>query len=430
MLGQSRSEEEAVQVIIYDSSALLDLYRYSIPSSKRLLEYMKNYLDNTWLPAQVREEVQRNQDNVRKQSMNKYKNIGRELNNNVDGLKDRVSKWFTNYRRYNFPNIDELEAEIVNKIADIRTSITKYNETLKEEEGIHKEYINEQVDFFLKKILESERVGEKFNVVEILDIIKEGELRYKYDIPPGYKDEENKEGIRKFGDLILWKEILRKAQEAKSLNVTFVLSDTKPDWFQQELDVVRTELLEEFSHHCGDNTINIIPMSRFIQNVSDASESDRDLILELRKEKIKQRFSNLMSRDAIGEYIDLIIGDITEFFSHAKGIDEIYEYEFDFDIEVEDITVRSTETGSIYEWGFIVPMEFSWLSYVDTITSNGTIDAELYCKIKIERGNDESEDEFAIRIMKGERKDVLKKVIHWSVEHYLFTWGGDHDIED
>lgn len=67
---------------------------------------------------------------------------------------------------------------------------------------------------------------------EIYQICEEGERRYKTDpqTPPGFKDAKNKDGVRKYSDLIMWKEILRYARE-KSVNVIFVTDDVKSDWW-------------------------------------------------------------------------------------------------------------------------------------------------------------------------------------------------------
>ena len=65
--------------------------------------------------------------------------------------------------------------------------------------------------------------------------------RYKNKIPPGFKDSTKNpstdyfyKGVeykRKFGDLILWKQIIEKAKDENIKNVIFITDDEKEDWW-------------------------------------------------------------------------------------------------------------------------------------------------------------------------------------------------------
>ncbi len=81
------------------------------------------------------------------------------------------------------------------------------------------------------------KTGERYTQEMITKIEKEGEERYKNEIPPGFNDANKKlsrsyNGIKyqqKFGDLIIWKDIISKAKEDRIKNVIFVTSDGKRD---------------------------------------------------------------------------------------------------------------------------------------------------------------------------------------------------------
>ena len=79
-------------------------------------------------------------------------------------------------------------------------------------------------------------------------LYSEGEKRYKENIPPGYKDKA-KPNNDKYGDLVLWKEMLYKCQsDAKDL--IFICDDRKEDWWlehQGKTISPRPELLKEFN---------------------------------------------------------------------------------------------------------------------------------------------------------------------------------------
>ena len=76
---------------------------------------------------------------------------------------------------------------------------------------------------------EQGKIKSEPTIVQLMEYIKEGEFRFRYKMPPSYKDEEEKdkevkkdskkdnfEGrIRKYGDLFVWKEIIDIGKERK-----------------------------------------------------------------------------------------------------------------------------------------------------------------------------------------------------------------------
>src|SRR5690606_8363069 len=83
------------------------------------------------------------------------------------------------------------------------------------------------------------KIGQGFDKKKLQEIYKEGDKRYDTKTPPGYKDikkegahlYEDKEYIRKFGDLILWKEIIEKSKSENLKYVVLVTGDVKEDWW-------------------------------------------------------------------------------------------------------------------------------------------------------------------------------------------------------
>lgn len=77
-----------------------------------------------------------------------------------------------------------------------------------------KEILNQ--DPIFDKIVEifGDKITDKFSEEELVQIYKEGKLRYDKKIPPGYQDDKKSEG-HKFGDLVLWNQILNKAKKKK-----------------------------------------------------------------------------------------------------------------------------------------------------------------------------------------------------------------------
>ena len=84
-------------------------------------------------------------------------------------------------------------------------------------------------------------------------IIDEGEKRYNKFIPPGFRD-ANKEDVadntRKYGDLLIWKQLMYKALSEKK-GIIFVCDDRKDDWwleFRGKRIGPRPELIKEFKN--------------------------------------------------------------------------------------------------------------------------------------------------------------------------------------
>ncbi len=73
-----------------------------------------------------------------------------------------------------------------------------------------------------------QRVGKPSTEERLKDIRTVGADRYKEGVPPGYKDAAKSEN--KYGDLILWFEILEKGKSDER-PVILVTDDRKEDWW-------------------------------------------------------------------------------------------------------------------------------------------------------------------------------------------------------
>jgi hypothetical protein len=94
-------------------------------------------------------------------------------------------------------------------------------------------FFNDTIRDELTSILNG-KVGEPCSESDIGKIIEAGKRRYEKKVPPGWKDSGkdggNLEDLQKYGDLILWFQIIDKAKSAKK-NIIFVTDDKKEDWW-------------------------------------------------------------------------------------------------------------------------------------------------------------------------------------------------------
>jgi len=127
-------------------------------------------------------------------------------------------------------------------------------------EGIRKEFddrkllhvdgVNDDVLMKLGEVFEG-KVGGAYEDDKLSSILEEGEDRYNNKVPPGYEDDnKNSNDLSiKYGDLILWKQVLDKAEE-EQLGVIFITDDNKEDWWlklEGKTIGPRIELLKEFA---------------------------------------------------------------------------------------------------------------------------------------------------------------------------------------
>lgn len=251
-------------IIVFDTCALLDFYNMTREYQEIMADILKYMSDIIWLPAQVMYEYEKNRvDAIKKPASEIYHNKTIENNHFVRDLKDLIGQW---EKKYFHPFIDEGKlteikealAIIEPKIADIKKAVS-----LQYQARVHEIYDIPDNDKLAEAIRSLEH-GSPFTFHEMKEIVKEGCVRYANQIGPGYEDAE-KRGIRKYGDLIIWKEIIRYAKENQKA-IILVTSETKPDWvivdetkddptadkpIREELGNPRRDMLTEFEEETG-----------------------------------------------------------------------------------------------------------------------------------------------------------------------------------
>src|SRR6185369_13513775 len=90
------------------------------------------------------------------------------------------------------------------------------------------------------------KIGEPIHNDRLVEIYKLGEERYKDKRPPGFKDKE-KPHPEKYGDLVLWFQLIEKAKAVEK-PIVFVVDDRKEDWWFKDRGLTigpRPELIRE-----------------------------------------------------------------------------------------------------------------------------------------------------------------------------------------
>lgn len=248
-------------IIVFDSSALLDIYFLPKATREEVFEnhFKKKLEGRLWIPSHVSFEYQTNREQViKKPIIENYKPLKDEVLGSIKksisvigakmgDLKNKtkkddrhpylkqeyIDKYLTVFESFK-NDTDSFEKDILKQISEIENEINNLPDN----------------DDVLKAIEKYFQIGREYDFKKIIEITKEGEHRYKHSIPPGYKDQKDKKGFQIFGDLIIWKQIIEYASETQK-SIVFICNDLKEDWCylddatEKRIKSPREELIKE-----------------------------------------------------------------------------------------------------------------------------------------------------------------------------------------
>lgn len=262
-------------IFILDTNILLNMGRLPLHAGEHFLNLLKSVEERVWIPRQVLEEFENNKMHVFGDISNRYKKLKRELETRNSVFFEGIEKTLANPRDLNYLGAEELRDEIKAKIDEINKIISEFGllEQAEIDKGNHEAFKKHLFEF-----VENLRVGKEISMSERLRILSEGELRYTYQIPPGFKDEKkDKKGVNpqgKFGDLFLWKEILdlpKKRIFPSLTDIVFITNDQKQDWYLN--NDIHPELLKEFKENNSNINIHFMKGADFYRVCSELNDS-------------------------------------------------------------------------------------------------------------------------------------------------------------
>lgn len=258
--------------ISLDTNVLFNIYRYSDETRRDLIKVIKKYSSQLWLTNHSAFEFHKNRISVISDQIVVY---------------DETIKTFNKLENDIIKNLKtpHLSKSVLKQFEKTIKSTTK---DLEKKKVFYKKLLSN--DTILTKIstIFNNKVGDAFTTDEIVKIEKEGEERYKKKIPPGYKDNEKNEN--KYGDLIIWKELIKKA---KSDNRPFILiiDDIKEDWWlrtQGQTISPRQELAQELYKE-AQQVFHLYTPDRFLEfaaKTETVKQETIDEVREIRSERI------------------------------------------------------------------------------------------------------------------------------------------------
>lgn len=312
-------------LFVFDSNVLLDLYR--LPKSARddLIGIFKDdgFNSRIWIGFQVFLEFLNNRYSAISDQKRKFHDVKAKLQDAIEKYDDMATTLQKDLNKLQL----ETRHSVINpnkhiNHKSIKEGISYINGFIEELEQLDKEQPDvsdhDQIKDIVVKLFK-EKIGEGFDKNKLESIYKEGKKRYEDNTPPGYKDSdkegsymyEDTEYIRRYGDLILWKEIIEKAKTTKIKHVVLVTGDVKEDWWfkrrGQKLGP-RKELLNEIYTEVPDlETFYMYDTSSFLRHARSSLglEVQESSISEL-KELIEERMSNLNQEFTEKQYVDAL----------------------------------------------------------------------------------------------------------------------------
>ena len=292
---------QVTDMLVFDACSYLDIYRFPLAISKRLFDYIIDYKNLLWIPHQVKKEFLTHKKSV--SIIGKYEKFFQNISGQVQISKNQIIEFLKGYFKAQNLNISKISSEMDIKFNEIDELLKTMVFSVEEEKKEYKDYILNTVNPEMNNLFQSEQVGKGFSTPELVSILREGEVRYKYKIPPGFEDED-KTGQNKFGDLLTWKQLLKEARNQKYNRIFYVTSDEKLDWFENGTTEPRQELIDEFHYEISNKEICIIPMSEFIKLIKDGEQTDRELVLNLRKNVLLNQICDNVINDMLDDYIN------------------------------------------------------------------------------------------------------------------------------
>lgn len=290
------TEEEFKQLwknclFVFDTNTLLNMYRYSRKTVDAYFEILnelkkKNQL---WIPYQVGYEFYENRIDVIAEYENSYGSILSILNKSKKDIEEK-------YKDHPFLDLIEIKSEITKGLYSVEKKI-------KEAQKKHPHWMEK--DDVLNNInhLFENNIGSNYDEEKINSIKTEGKDRYEKKIPPGFKDNK-KPDDKKYGDLIIWYQIIDKARDINK-PIILVSGDIKEDWWLEKdgkrlmpLPQLKKELFEK-----ANVDFHIYTADKFLEYYlkEQNKKLDKETISEVKKIRELEESRMMSKRLEMGE---------------------------------------------------------------------------------------------------------------------------------
>lgn len=278
-------------LIVVDTNFLLQILELPIDIATKYVDSLKSIKRNLYIPYLVALEFHFNKSNKKKTKKRNADSYFKQVESALNQLKSSVQN--TDLIKMDIEN-GKLKHLIGNLELFTDDFLTKVNSFVRDE-------ITDKEDEVYKELLNiiSDSIGDVYEQEWIDEIEKEGEKRFAEAIPPGF-DDKNKDGTRKYngisyhqkyGDLIIWKDILKKATEQpRGDKVIFITNDGESNkksdliYKTSNMKVGPSIFLMNELYMCSRKKLYILNNTTLVNMITELTEDEIDRI-EAQEEK-------------------------------------------------------------------------------------------------------------------------------------------------
>lgn len=332
-------------IIVLDTNSLLNLYRYNNDNRVKYLDILEKLNERLYSTQQIMNEFYRNRNKLIRNRIDFKEKLTHYFNDAFNGLVNRIESGSDGELGSVLAILrfeDDLNYKIKKIVNESRDKISHEIESFIND--IDNSYLMTS-DKILDKICElyDNKIHAEFSQEKLDEVYKRGEDRYEKLIPPGYKD-NNKQSPSKYGDLVIWYEMMDVAKIQKS-HVLFISDDRKDDWV---LNIdgkdygTRRDLIKEFYNETGQLFYSM-KTSIFIENISKIinitdieeleSETDRianiiDYNDHINNNLATNHANNLVTLEDLKNKLNVINNnfDINDYFNNAINEHSLINY--------------------------------------------------------------------------------------------------------
>lgn len=303
--------------IVLDTNVLLNLYRLPASARDEFLTALETLKDRLWIPYQVALEFQRNRLTVIARERKSTDEVLSSAQNHVGELRRKVEALQIEKRGLGIdpnPILEDIEKANQKLIAAVEATHKSQYEIASTDS------VRERLDALLAGQIGP---GPK-NQADLDELTNDGEDRFRDNIPPGFadsnKDKNPKEATfihqhlkyqRKFGDLILWKQLIQQAKTLSLKCVLLVTADRKEDWWWSEQGKTlgpHPELVSEIKREAGVDLFWMYPFVQFAEHAGKytaaniSAQSVEELHQVAVSEHIFPNSANFINREDLEQY--------------------------------------------------------------------------------------------------------------------------------
>jgi len=301
-------------LIVFDTNVLLDLYRISKKASDELLQTIKQYSRQIWIPNQAESEFQQKRNDVIIEQKEGYADLISYFSRSEGEISTRLQE----YSRHPYIEIKKFQEPIQKTLFSVVSDLKKLEEN--HPDLIFDDPILDELNRLFKG-----KIGDKYPEARLQEIFIEGKKRFELKIPPGFKDQDKvKNGDNEqFGDLVLWYQIIDKAKSSKK-PIILVTSEKKKDWWRKikgQTIGPKPELIEEMQEKANVQ-FYMYSSDQFVRFAQERLKQtvNQDTVNELHEIRSTDEIAEVMRDEGVRIEADrdsFVIGRSVEFFGYS-----------------------------------------------------------------------------------------------------------------